>query len=61
MMREGIPIERELLVALEYGFELKNLADYGEAERVSVQEARKGLQLAKEFVVRIEQLISDAG
>lgn len=61
MVREGIPIERALLVALEYGFELKNIADYGEAERVSVQEAGKGLQLAKEFVVRIEQLISHAG
>ena len=58
MVREGLPIDRGLLVALEYGFELKNVADYGESEHISISEAERALQLAADFIVRIEKLIS---
>ncbi|HEY1963169.1 MAG TPA: HEPN domain-containing protein [Rhizomicrobium sp.] len=61
MVRQGLPIERSLLVVLEYGFELKNTADYGEAERIQMADAERVCQLASGFIERIEQLISPQG
>ena len=58
LVREGLPINRSLLVSLEYGFELKTTADYGESERISITEAEKALELAGHFVAGIERLIS---
>lgn len=57
MVREGLPIDRALLVALEYGFELKNTADYGDSESISVAEADRARQLAQQFITRVEELV----
>jgi uncharacterized protein (UPF0332 family) len=59
MVRAGLPVDRELLVILEYGFELKTTADYGEAETISAHEARKALDLAESFIGRIEKFITE--
>jgi uncharacterized protein (UPF0332 family) len=61
MVRKGLPIDRALLVVLEYGFELKNTADYGDSETISIAEAEKALELALGFVARIEELVSAGG
>lgn len=57
LVRKGLPIDRELLTALEYGFELKIVADYGESERISAAEAKKALDVAEAFVNAVDKLL----
>jgi uncharacterized protein (UPF0332 family) len=58
LARRDPRIDRRLLGILEYGFGLKVTADYGDAEQISVLEARRAIELAQGFIETIEKILA---
>jgi uncharacterized protein (UPF0332 family) len=58
LVREGLNLDRRLLDILEYGFELKVTADYGDPDQISEPEAKRAIDLAAEFIAATDNILA---
>jgi uncharacterized protein (UPF0332 family) len=57
LVRDGVPIDRELLAIFDEGFELKAEADYGDPDRIATSDATSAIAAAKKFVAQAQTIL----
>jgi uncharacterized protein (UPF0332 family) len=59
VVKDGIPIERELLDIFDEGFQLKLQADYVDPRKITEAGARRILEMAASLIARIESILAE--
>lgn len=59
LVKEGAPIERELLDIFDEGFDLKVEADYGDPSKITEGEAQRAIDMATRLLARIESIMAE--
>ncbi|HEY8698111.1 MAG TPA: HEPN domain-containing protein [Rhizomicrobium sp.] len=59
VVKEGVPIERDLLDIFDEGFGLKVVADYGNPSKITEGDARRSIDMATRLLARIESILAE--
>lgn len=59
LVKEGIPIERELLDIFDEGFQLKLQADYVDPRKITETGARRAVEMATRLIGRVETILAE--